>query len=63
MPTSGNGKFVLLCSDGLTGEVSDPEIYYEVYQSEHPEMACQTLVDIANSRGGRDNITVVLVSL
>ncbi len=56
------GQYVLLCSDGLTGEVSEPEMYYEVYQSDTPEKACQMLVDIANSRGGHDNITVVLVS-
>lgn len=56
------GQYVLLCSDGLTGEVSEPEMYYEVYQSDVPEKACQTLVDIANSRGGHDNITVVLLS-
>ncbi len=56
------GQYILLCSDGLTGEVSEPEIYYEVYQSEAPEKACQTLVEIANDRGGRDNITVVLVA-
>ena len=56
------GQYLLLCSDGLTGEVSEPEMYYEVYQSGTPEKACQTLVEIANSRGGSDNITVVLVS-
>lgn len=56
------GQFVLLCSDGLTGEVSEPEIYYEIAQSGTPETACKTLVDIANQRGGRDNITIVLVS-
>lgn len=56
------GQYLLMCSDGLTGEVSEPEIYYEVYQSEAPEKACQTLVNIANLRGGHDNITVVLVS-
>lgn len=56
------GQFVLLCSDGLTGEVSEPEIYYEIVQSGTPETACKTLVDIANGRGGRDNITIVLVS-
>jgi protein phosphatase len=55
------GQFVLLCSDGLTGEVSEPEIYYEVFGTQRPEFACQSLVDIANARGGRDNITVVLV--
>ncbi len=58
-----DGQYILLCTDGLTGEVSEPEIYYEVFQSDLPEKACQTLIEIANSRGGHDNITVVLVAL
>ena len=56
------GQYLLLCSDGLIREVSDPEIYYEVFQAEHPETACQRLLDLAKSRGGRDNITVVLIA-
>ena len=60
--TPGEGQFVLLCSDGLTNEVSEPEIYYEVFQSQEPEKACDTLIDIAKDRGGRDNITVLLAS-
>ena len=56
------GQFLLLCSDGLIRDVTEPEIYYEVCQSEHPETACQRLVALAKSRGGRDNITVLLVS-
>lgn len=60
--TPGKGQFVLLCSDGLTNEVSEPEIYYEVFQSQEPEKACDTLIDIAKDRGGRDNITVLLAS-
>ena len=56
------GQYVLLCSDGLTNEVSEPEIYYEVYQSQQPEQACDTLIEIAKARGGHDNITVVLAS-
>ncbi len=57
-----SGQFVLLCSDGLTNEVSEPEIFYEVFQAGNPENACKTLVDLANSRGGSDNITIVLVA-
>lgn len=57
-----SGQYLLLCSDGLIREVSDPEIYYEVFQAEHPETACQRLLDLAKSRGGRDNITVVLIA-
>ena len=55
------GQFLLLCSDGLTREVTEPEIYYEIFQAEHPEMACRRLVDLAKNRGGRDNITLLLI--
>ena len=56
------GNFLLLCSDGLIREVTEPEIYYEVFQAEHPETACARLLDMAKSRGGRDNITIVLIA-
>ena len=56
------GQFLLLCSDGLIRDVTEPEIYYEVYQCDHPETACQRLLTLAKSRGGRDNITILLVS-
>lgn len=56
------GDYVLMCSDGLTNHVSDPELFYEVFHTGHPEHACQVLTDIANNRGGQDNITIVLVS-
>ena len=55
------GNYLLLCSDGLIREVTEPEIYYEVFQAEHPETACARLLEMAKSRGGRDNITVVLI--
>lgn len=57
------GDFILLCSDGLSDQVSEPEIYYEIYESGHPELACQSLVDVANSRGGSDNITMILIAI
>lgn len=49
----------LLCSDGLSGQVSDAELG-AVLQSLPPEEAAQSLVDIANLRGGPDNITLIL---
>ena len=55
-----NGCRTLLCSDGLTEEVSDPEIHFEVCNSDSVENACKSLIDIANARGGHDNITVVI---
>jgi len=54
------GDMLLLCSDGLTGELSDPEIYYEIYQSGDPEGACGRMIEMACARGGHDNITAVL---
>ena len=42
--------------------VTEPEIYYEIYQAEHPETACARLLDMAKSRGGRDNITMILIA-
>lgn len=60
--TYKSGQFLLLCSDGLIREVTEPEIYYEIFQAEHPETACDRLLEMAKSRGGRDNITLVLIS-
>jgi protein phosphatase len=51
---------MLLCSDGLTKHVSDEEIRSELLKSASAEVSCQALVDLALSRGGSDNITVVI---
>lgn len=58
-PTAGD-TFVL-CSDGLTGHVSDDEIADAVLAAEDLEAGCDRLIDLANSRGGEDNITVLLL--
>lgn len=54
------GDIFLLCSDGLSGQVPDPEIG-AVASVLPPEEACRFLVDLANLRGGPDNITVLIV--
>ena len=54
------GQYILLCGDGLTEEVSEPEIHFEVVNSNSVEEACNALISLANSRGGHDNITVVI---
>ena len=57
------GDLVLLASDGLTDLVLPHEIASVVLQSKAArglEFACQQLVALANSRGGHDNITVLL---
>jgi protein phosphatase len=51
---------LLLCSDGLTRHVSDPEIAEVLGSKLLPQVACDTLVKIALDRGGKDNVTVVL---
>jgi len=55
------GDQVLLCSDGLTGPVSDAEITRVLMTVADGDAACQALIDAANAAGGPDNITVVLL--
>ena len=54
---------LVLCSDGLTGLVHDDEIKDVVLASGRPEVAAKQLVDLANERGGKDNITVVVAGV
>ena len=56
------GDRFLICSDGLTGPVQDKELWAVVSHLPGDE-ACRFLVDLANLRGGLDNITVVLVQV
>ena len=51
----------VLCSDGLTGHVRDEEIAETLLSAGDLDSACERLVEMANGRGGEDNITVVLV--
>ncbi len=53
--------YLLLCSDGLWGVVSDEEIKRIIWSSPHPQDACEQLVQAANAAGGPDNITAILV--
>jgi PPM family protein phosphatase len=55
-----SGDIFLLCSDGLSGQVDDHEMGV-VASLLPPEEACRFLVDLANLRGGPDNITVLVV--
>jgi protein phosphatase len=55
-----SGDVFVLCSDGLSGQVADSEIG-AVVSTLAPAEACRFLVDLANLRGGPDNITVIAV--
>jgi serine/threonine protein phosphatase PrpC len=54
-----DGDVFLLCSDGLTTMVPDDEIRKIMLESKSLRSAVNKLVDAANGRGGRDNITAV----
>lgn len=54
------GDIYVLCSDGLSGQVTDAELGAAATVLP-PAEACRFLVDLANLRGGPDNITVVIV--
>jgi protein phosphatase len=57
-----SGDVYLLCSDGLSGPIEDPELgaFADHF---HPDVAGRYLLHLANLRGGHDNITVVLVRI
>ena len=55
------GDTFLLCSDGLTGMVSEEGILRTIVDSEGLPAACEALIQKANESGGVDNVTAVLV--
>jgi protein phosphatase len=57
------GDRVLLCTDGLTGELSDAQIERLLTTTPDDAHAAQLLVDTALAAGGHDNVTVVLATV
>jgi len=56
------GDRLIVCTDGLTSLVWDEEIY-RITLGKQPEAACDLLVELANDRGGFDNISVGIVRI
>ncbi|MAE95056.1 MAG: hypothetical protein CL910_10380 [Deltaproteobacteria bacterium] len=56
-----DGDVFMLCSDGLTNHVEDHEIPKQVRDESDLQELCQSLVDVANQRGGEDNTTVLAI--
>ena len=52
---------LLLCSDGLSGPVSDDDLARLLSANQDPATACRALIDAANAAGGSDNITAVII--
>ncbi len=56
------GDVILLCSDGLSNNVDENEIHFEISGGEFDDLP-KRLIDLANSRGGADNITVAAIQI
>lgn len=55
------GDRLVLCSDGLTRHVNPDEISSITLSSETPDEASDALIDLANARGGEDNVSVIVI--
>ena len=54
---------ILLCSDGLSNEMADQEMLFEVVHGLSKSDCCQRLLHIAKNRGAPDNVTVTLAAV
>jgi serine/threonine protein phosphatase PrpC len=57
------GDRLLLCTDGVNRHLTDEDIGQMLQASKSPREICQEIVDLANTRGGQDNVTVVVAKL
>jgi len=55
--------YLMLCSDGLWGVISEKDIFRSIAEAPNLHRACQNMVEAANAAGGPDNITVILVQM
>lgn len=58
-----DGERLLICSDGLSGEISDESIRATLTMCGRPETATEALVRRAKEAGGRDNISVIVIDV
>ena len=57
------GDHIVICSDGLSGQVKKNEIAGAVGSTDDLVKVCSQLIELANSRGGPDNITVIVARI
>ncbi|HEY6073025.1 MAG TPA: protein phosphatase 2C domain-containing protein [Anaerolineales bacterium] len=55
--------YLMLCSDGLWNVIAEQDIYKAVADAPNLHRACQNLVEAANTAGGPDNISVIMVQM
>ena len=53
---------LLLCCDGVIAHLTDEDIHKTIIESSDPDAACQNIVNLANERGGSDNISLIILS-
>jgi serine/threonine protein phosphatase PrpC len=58
--TLSAGDVLVLCTDGLNSMVSDDDILTLAASTNDPAAVCDSLVELANKQGGKDNITVIV---
>lgn len=58
-----NGDNILMCTDGLSNMLDEDEILNIVKSDKKLEERCSELIDLANNKGGYDNITVIIVEI
>lgn len=56
------GDYLIQCSDGLTDLVEDAEIL-EIVQNNKLDQATKSMINLANERGGHDNITIIITHI
>ena len=57
------GDKLLMCSDGLWGEIEDEDIEAILNHYQDPRVVCREMIRAGHHGGGRDNITVVVVRI
>ena len=60
--TLDSEESLLLCCDGVIAHLPDDDIHKIIRDSPDPQTACQEIVDMANERGGSDNISLIILS-
>jgi protein phosphatase len=59
--TIQQGSKLMLCTDGLWGVIPEDELHHIIASSSEPQIVCELLIKSANTAGGPDNISVVMI--
>ncbi|MCA0456790.1 MAG: Stp1/IreP family PP2C-type Ser/Thr phosphatase [Chloroflexi bacterium] len=57
------GDRLILCSDGLTRHIKANELAKMAFADPNPDVVSQKMIDLANQRGGEDNISVIVIAV